>query len=199
MPRQFRNNRDQILPYMLFNPLLREYTETPQGFSRFDFYVPLLRFHGRMESIGYALQCGVFPSSDERLRRKGFRAMDRAWTTDLAMARAEHGPFNVEVDPATVSLFGRFLAECRDAGIEIVLVFSPEYYEGQGFVLNREELMSLYRGFASDYAIPFLNYSDDEICKNRVYFYNTTHMNSKGVAVFMEKLLRDLEEIFSST
>jgi tRNA A22 N-methylase len=50
----------------------------------------------------------------------------------------------------------------------------------------------LYARYSKKYNIPFLDYSDDEICYKKEYFYNASHLNKTGSDLFMQKFIRDL-------
>ncbi len=57
-------NADQFLPYMLFNNLIKHYVESYQGYSLFDSYLPIVRFHGRRDAIFQAVK-NSFVSVDD--------------------------------------------------------------------------------------------------------------------------------------
>lgn len=71
-------------------------------------------------------------------------------------------------------------------------LFTPEYIEGQAFVAGRDEIITLYEEIAKKRDILFLNYSDDQICKQKKYFYNASHLNKNGAELFTNKLIKDL-------
>src|SRR5688572_21527084 len=58
-------NLDQFLPYMLFNNELRHYLDPFEGFSFFDFYIPLFRYYGKTKAIKYASKSSF--RSEERV------------------------------------------------------------------------------------------------------------------------------------
>src|SRR5262249_19088785 len=104
-------------------------------------------------------------------------------------------PYKLFLDQWQIELMDRFIGECRSMGIDVVLLYSPEYIEHQHVVINRGEIMELYRQLAAKYNIPFLDYSNDEICSRKELFYDSLHLNVNGTTVFSEKLASKLKEI----
>jgi hypothetical protein len=125
-------------------------------------------------------------------RRNGYVAMDTKWNDDFDNARKKLGTYNILIDSSTIILFDKFLADCSSDNIKIILVYSPEFIDGQNFVKNRNEIIELYARYSKKYNIPFLDYSDDEICYKKEYFYNASHLNKTGSDLFMQKFIRDL-------
>jgi hypothetical protein len=75
----------------------------------------------------------------------------------------------------------------------LVLVYTPKYIEGQKYIENRSEVMSIYNNFAQKYDLLLLDYSNDEISFDRSLFYNTSHLNKTGANLFTTKLAHDLK------
>lgn len=185
---------DQFLPYMLYNRELEKWIKSYKGFSHYDYNIPLVRYYGQFKAIGSAIKTAVYqePSNTDSLRYKGFISKNLAWNDDLVKARRAYPNYMVKVDSASVKLFDQYLNECRAEGIPVVLVYSPEYIEGQDFVKNRDEVMGVFKFFAAKYNIPFLDYSDDPISHKQEYFYNASHLNGIGAAFFTNRLIHDM-------
>jgi len=54
----------------------------------------------------------------------------------------------------------------------------------QRLTLNREEVMDVYRSIAAESGIPFWDFSTATFCEDRNYFYNSQHLNARGVDLF---------------
>jgi hypothetical protein len=54
--------------------------------------------------------------------------------------------------------------------------------------------MGVFADFGKKYDIPYLDYSNDTMSFNKVYFYNSTHMNIRGAELFSKKLVMDLKK-----
>ncbi|HLN53761.1 MAG TPA: hypothetical protein VK212_08630 [Lentimicrobium sp.] len=185
---------EQFLPYMLYNRDLEKWIGSYQGFTHYDFNIPLIRFYGQYKAITKAFQTALkeTPSNDS-LKYKGFMSKNLIWNDDLVKARKRFPDFRIQIDKASVELFDKYLMECKQSGIHVILVYSPEYIEGQNFVKNRNEIISMFSVFAAKYNIPFLDYSNDSISFNKSYFYNASHLNGKGAAIFTSKFIHDMK------
>jgi len=102
--------------------------------------------------------------------------------------------YEAKLDPKLVDLFDTFLVECKEKEIEVILVYTPEYLEGQSFVKNRTEIITLFENFSEIHKVPFLDYSGNEICTKKEYFYNASHLNKTGAELFTNILINDLSE-----
>jgi hypothetical protein len=107
-----------------------------------------------------------------------------------AQVKAES--LTIDIDSSMIQKLEQFINECQENGIRLTLVYSPEYIEGQAFVKNRNEIISIYQYLAHQYNVPFLDYSNDTISKQKQFFYNSEHLNKKGSELFTKKLIYDL-------
>ena len=188
-------NLDQFLPYMFYNNQMIKYLKIHQGFSFFDYYIPLLRFSGNTSAIYRSFKNAIVPNQQQLWRNKGFKGMERTWTSDLIKAREKMTFFTAHIDTDLKNLLISFLLECKSKNIQIIFVYTPEFIEGQNFVENREDIISFYEHLASEYNLPFLDYSNDDLCSNKSYFYNASHLNKRGATIFTNKLITDLKPI----
>lgn len=190
---------EQFLPYMLWNSTIRSFTSSYVGYSTMEYYLPLIRYSGKMEAlklIGKSMAHGLRP--DPRFRHQGYLGMDRQWAADLERAKSELAGYTIRIDPPSVRLFERFIQECRTLGIRLILVYAPEHVSGQQYITNRSALVQRYQDVAARHQLPFLNFSGDSICLDRRLFYNATHLNRTGATLFTRKLAgmlkRDVKE-----
>ena len=87
------------------------------------------------------------------------------------------------------------IKRCKKKNIKLVFTIAPEFYKGQDYMLNRDEVINRYKTTLQKYNLPLLDYSEDTISYQQKYFYNTTHMNNKGADVFSEELGKDINKI----
>lgn len=187
---------EQFLPIMLWNTDVYDYTHDYKGFDRCDYFVPLVRYAGQAQSlkriVGVAM--GTSPTA---VRHKGFAGRDLVWNDDLEKAQANKEKYTIRFDSPTINLFERFLQECDEQDITVILVYTPEYIDGQHFIANRDVLMQYYRKTARKNGIHFLDFSQDAICFDQSLFYNANHLNSRGADAFTQKLIIHLKTILS--
>lgn len=187
-------NINQFLPYVLkYKNDLKKPLLSFDGFDQFDFEVPLIRYYGNFVVVGQLLS-SLRHNNPMEGRERGFKGQKSSWNGDLDRAKAKFASMEVKIDNETTKLFRQYLSNCKKNGIRVVLVYSPEYIEGQEFISNRSRIIKLYQQLSREYEIPFIDFSNDEICLEKQYFYNATHMNSKGADLFTEKLIKVMKE-----
>lgn len=185
-------NYTQVLPFMLGDRFLYEHTKNYIGFSAPEYFIPLLRYAGESTALASSLSVLIPGANKEKLRYRGYEGRDEHWNKDFENAKSEYGQMELTIEPESRDLFLRFLKECQDDRIEVILVFSPVYVEGQQFIKNRKEIMNFYRDTAESFDISFLDYSSSDICLHKDYFYNSTHLNKTGAELFSHELATDL-------
>jgi hypothetical protein len=180
----------QFLPYMLWNENIKKYTSSFNGFNYYDYYVPLIRYMGRIKKISSILRMNQ--KLGKKYRVKGYKGIERDWNEDATKAQFAMEHYEISMDESIVALFNQFLIECRTKKVQVILVYTPEYIDGQKPVINRNEVLNKLNDFSKKYNLLFLDYSKDELCLQKTYFYNSSHLNKKGAEIFTAKLGRDL-------
>tara|TARA_B110000971_G_scaffold221949_1_gene271808 strand:- start:12618 stop:13556 length:939 start_codon:yes stop_codon:yes gene_type:complete len=182
-------NSSQFLPYLRTNkddlkePLLKF-----KGFNKYDFVLPLIRYYGNFSVLKEVL----LSSSNSTNRVKGFEAHAKKWNSDLLNAKKKYKSLKVKIDTTTLNLFKEFVKKNKAEEIEVILVYSPEYIEGQEFISNRDSIINLYKKISDENKISFIDFSNDSISYKKEYFYNATHLNKKGANLFTQKLIDTL-------
>jgi hypothetical protein len=137
---------------------------------------------------------GLFkPSTVQIDEFKGYVPQYLTWNKDFDRFKAQN-PSGVRwiPDPRKIQTLVDLLEICRKNEIKVILVHSPEYLETQEFFHNRDETLQTFRGIASRFQVPFWDYSDDPMCGNRAYFYNSQHLNYAGASVFSKSIAQRL-------
>lgn len=185
-------NYQQFLPYLLWNHTLFNKLDSYTGLSLIDCNIPLVRYFADWRVLDALIRIGL--NIDDNPRRvKGYMGRERIWNDDFKKAKSSIGSYEIVLDSSSVRLFENFIIECQNNEIKLVLVYSPEYIEGQSFVKNRKAIMELYNFFAQKYNLVFLDYSNADICKQRKYFYNSQHLNNDGSKIFTNMMIKDLK------
>lgn len=184
---------NQFLPYMLWNENIINSTSSYKGFSFQDYYFPLLRYYGKMRGVNSVLKLTTNGSPQKSYRDYGYRGMEQEWNNDLAKAKLISNKYSIKVDSSSVNLFEQFLLECKSNQMSVILVYTPEYIEGQNFVSNRGEVLNIYNDFSKKYNLLFLDYSKDALSQDKEFFYNASHLNKKGAELFTKNLSQDIK------
>jgi hypothetical protein len=183
----------QFLAY-LDDPFLRQNLAQYQYFTWFDHALPLVRYRGEPATLrqGTLQLLGLRSSASGKV--KGYQGQDQTWDP-AAWAKYLAGNPNgttYAIAPALESGLEEFLRQSREEGILVVLVYPPEFIEAQPLTANRAEIMGIYTRLADKYGFPLLDYSDDPICLDTQYFYNSQHMNARGAEKFSAEFAADL-------
>lgn len=186
---------DQFLPYMLYNKNITEFTSSYTGYKQYDYYLPLIRYAGMTDALHTVLKIAGNDQRLEKYRNKGFRGMDKVWSDDFDKAKRKSQSIKLALHEPSLELFENFINEAKQLGIRLVLVYCPEYIEGQAYVSNRSDLINLFTDYARKHNLVFLDYSNDEICTDKNMFYNAMHLNSTGADLFSKKLAHDLKRL----
>lgn len=188
---------EQFLPYLLFNENVRQYTANYENrFSKFDFYLPLIRYAGKSRSLTKSLQnIFISPTTTVKNKYKGFAGLPNEWSEENDRKFHKKIFYEIQLSERSVQLFEQFIKECKDSGISVALVYSPEYIEIQQYETNRDQVMDYYRQIAIKNQMYFLDYSKDELSLRKENFFDSNHLTGKAANLFSEKLAIDLRQL----
>jgi hypothetical protein len=105
--------------------------------------------------------------------------------------------YHILLDTSSIKRFDHFIEECKTGNIALVLVYTPEYIEGQKFVKNRSEIIGLFKKIAITHDLLFFDYSNSPLSYERKNFYNASHLNAAGADSYSKILASDLKTIIS--
>ena len=88
--------------------------------------------------------------------------------------------------------FERMLELARNKGIPVIVYLTPEYHEVLEYSPSRHKVVSYYQETVTAADQTFLTYDDDPLCRDRLNFYNTSHLNRDGAGRFAPLLARDI-------
>jgi hypothetical protein len=183
-------NDVQFLPYILLSKDFYEALKGYEGFGYFDFHLPLLRYTGKSDALMEFLKTmRVSKNKLKSLRIRGYQGMEAKWNNDLEKAKKKNKNYYVKFDKNTIESFNNYLSKLNKTNIRIVLVYPPEYIDGQNYVQNRKEVIDTFQYFSKKYNVPFYDFSFDSLSYQKKYFYNASHLNKDGSEIFTKKLL----------
>ena len=188
-------NADQFLPYMLYNKEMEDAIIGYKGYTDSDFKIPLLRYYGKRDAIFNVMSFCLNPSNNPVKRIKGYEAVtDLSWHNDLDKAKKKMKFYQVKIDTVTINLFEKYLADCNKEGVKMLLLYTPEFIDGQRFTNNREEVINIFKQMSDKYNVPFFDYSNDSMSFQKKYFFNAEHLNILGADLFTQKLIDTLKQ-----
>ena len=188
---------EQYIPY-LHDPIIHKAVKDNNIFGDKDFYIPLYKYtHTRttkMMILDGALNC--LKNTYGPGIKENYAPPKEPWDqTFWSFKKQNIQGIRSEIDPLSKANFDFFLEYCKAEKIKVIFVYSPEYFELQKMVTNRDSIISIFKNYATKYNIPFLNYSNNSICFDTLNFVNSLHMNIVGVNKFSPILANDLKKI----
>ena len=133
--------------------------------------------------------CSLLGSHANELESSGFDPRDVKWGEDFASFRAMFPKgVEAEVTPRGEQAMDELVSVCRQAGIQLILVYSPEYYEMQKLTHNRRDIFGKFEHLATQPGVLFWDFSNSGICTNQDFFYNSQHLNRQGAEAFTADL-----------
>lgn len=188
--------REQYLPYLRNDKALYNEIADRESFIWADRYLPLARYAGYHETIKEGLGMPAKMARPKNIDH-GYIATDKAWDGTAFQAIDTLG---FTVNDEAVEIFDRYLQQCKQEGIAVVMVYAPFYIGATEKMGSAADTMfSLYQGFADKYGYPILNYTYDSISYDTLNFYNASHLNRRGAEQFSLKLARDIKELLSQS
>ena len=183
---------NQYTPFMLWNSTLYSALKEYKHTDVWEFILPLYRYRDQTywkDQIARSKKEKV--GKDGLFRDEGFKSYNRKWNVDWAKLEKKNSDFDVRDYP----LLEQLIQRCQQENIQLIFTIAPEYYKGQPYMLNRDEVINRYKTTLKKYDLPLLDYSNDSISYQQKYFYNTTHLNNKGAEAFSRALAQDLKAL----
>ena len=173
---------------------VRNITKLYKGFSYIDYHLPFFRY------FGYPIEIieGILSSLNIHISAsplyKGYRSHDMPWDRSFdKFKKTNKNGIDISLDKVTCDLFEDYIKNCKNNNIMVFLVYPPTYHKFKRYVNNREKLLAYYTKVSLKYNVPFLDFSQDELSKNKKYFYNSQHLNKEGSEIFTQKLAEEIK------
>lgn len=188
-------NPDQFLPYLFWNSKLEKTINNYDTFTWYDYKIPLIRFYGKFTALKTIFSLILHPKNNPILRIKGFKGNISIWNNDFEKAKIKLGKYKTEINKELKSDFENFIKKFQLKNIKIILIYSPEYIDGQKFIINRNESVQIFKSLAKKYNLTYLDYATDLICFDKKYFYNASHLNKTGAEFFTAKVTDTIQKL----
>lgn len=89
----------------------------------------------------------------------------------------------------SLKVLNDIVADCKKNKIKVYFIWSPTYYESNAYqLLNKKYVDSVLKCISKRNNIDYLNFSNDTLCLDKKYFYNSAHLNKNGATVFSKKI-----------
>lgn len=189
-------NYQQFLPYLSDDDIKSAAKGYKGEFGASQYYFPMFKYNGNMDLAATGFLEFFNLAESRRVSVKGYREQDLKWDGSFETFKKKFpGGYTHSFDSEVVKEFDAYLNFCRQNDIKVILAFSPEYFELQPLLVNREEIMNVFRDISKKHNIPFLDYSNHPIAFDKTYFYNSEHLTKQGAEQFSEVLGQDLKKL----
>ncbi|MBR5176953.1 MAG: hypothetical protein IKW89_13665 [Bacteroidales bacterium] len=186
-----QHQSEQFFPLVYDREMRRELKRV--GYGSGDLNLPMYRFFGYQQVIKNglleALHLKHYVSSPAY---KGHRPEDGKWDgTELRKKKIEE----IVMDESRKAMFEAYLNRCKEDSIQVVLVYSPMYFEAREKMKGLDSARACFSEMARRYGCIYLDYLDDPICRDSANFCVSVHMNPGATAAFARRLGRDLDSL----
>jgi hypothetical protein len=188
--------KNQFSPYFNDNEIFKDVV-TFKGVTSRDKYIPLIKYSGEIKhviqgTVNYLTQDKLFKSK----LKNGYFGRDWGWDNSFDLFKKENpnGVTN-KLSEKTILRFKLYLDWCVKNNIIVVLVNPPSYKESQDYIINYDEILSLYKKYSNNETIYFIDYSNFYLCYSKEYFYNSQHLNKKGSELFSKDISLKIQKI----
>lgn len=124
----------------------------------------------------------------------GFNPRSKKWTDDFERMKANNpNGVHFDIEPAGIRVVEDLIQVCRQKGIQLILVYSPEYIEMQSLTSNRAQVFGLFHELADRSDVPLWDYSDWKYAGDQDLFQNSQHLNAAGAAIFSDDVANRLK------
>jgi hypothetical protein len=186
---------ENFLPYAT-DTLVDRATSRYQGsFSFPEKYFPLFKYNNHFDLIAKGLKIYFGGVDEPNGAYKGYYAHKGVWDSSFErFGDANPDRYYKERSPEIIHEFETYLKYCKDNDIQLVMIFTPMYYEHLKLINNLDKIKDMFRGYSQQYSFPFLDYSSDTLCLSKEYFFDSQHLNKKGSTIFSYTLANDLKQ-----
>lgn len=185
--------KEQYYPYMndsLVKPYLDLY-----GFSWAEKHIPMYRYRGdyKLMAIGLGELFHIWHDRKGNYY-KGYANQNTKWEGQNLDYVLSMGKIKGQCEPKAVNLLEQLLQETKRKEIPVIFVYAPLYKKLKDN-LEEEKTRKAYQDLTQRYEIPFLDFSEINICADTNYFMNGHHVNEKGAKIFSFLLAQSIDSL----
>lgn len=186
--------REQFLPYLHDKNLWRA-TKSTEGFTLADRLLPCWRYLGYQKLLKQLfIEKKQLKDYSDPLH-KGFHGFHKHWS---GKALSNVHSVSYDKNPAIIQQYKDFVKDCKQSGIQVVMVISPFYIGGTRKMQDAGGMQRMFQKIAAECNVPLLDYTYDELSFDTAYFYNTMHLNDIGADIFSRKVANDIRTLSES-
>jgi len=186
-------NQEQYAPFLDYGIIYEEIKELLPDAVLYK-YFPFYEYIKHEDLLDDGLKARSGEVLKSRRQPNGFRPTTRKWDGKFEDLKEQYpNGRNLEIEKDSIEYLREIIDVVTDYGVEIVLVYTPEYYENQTLTTNRRQITDVYLSVAKNKGISYLDYSNDNITQDRDNFYNSQHLNAFAASDFSKIFSQDIK------
>lgn len=159
--------------------------------------IPLYKYRGLRSSfiLGLKSYFGLINNTKSAFYH-GYAEVNKEWDNSFEEFKSSHKEIIYSWDKMQFGFnyLRNLIQECKNKNIDLILAYAPMYIERQEITPQKETVDSIFSEMAASNNIQFWDYSKDSVCFNKEYFYNSSHLNTKGSKIFSRHFAGDLKK-----
>jgi hypothetical protein len=184
----------QYLPY--FNtPEYDNVAETIDDDYYFEKFIPIYKYRGFemniINQIKSLKQASLCPKNVNGYAEHNISWIEKDYINFKKITQENKTKPNFELKNYSqgLSALNEIIDDCKINKIKVFFVWSPSFYEHQKYLpYNKKNINEILKNLAKKNNINYYNYTEDSLCKKKEYFYNSAHLNKKGVLLFSKSI-----------
>ena len=186
--------KETFIPYINHKIVKNNLQEIDRNI-RYEYFLPMYKYRGYSNLFETSLK-GYLQNKDEfkTHRINGYSGSPTEWNGEFERSKDILQNRLEKIDPDAIN-YGLdqlkvFINEIKEENIFLALIWSPEYVERMQM---EEPLLSDVKAqikkLSDSYDfVYFWDFTSDELCLSKVYFYDSYHLNDKGATIFSKKV-----------
>lgn len=191
-------NKSQYMPFLNNETLYSQLSNFDNEMWKYK-HLPFYDFLLYRDNMYDAAQTLLGEELENRRQDNGYRPTNRKWdgSFDEFKKRYPEG-INVGIEKEFIDYLEQLVEVAQSTGADVILVYTPEYFENQELTKNRREVIEQFEMIADKYEIRFFNYSDSSMTQDKGNFYNSQHLKSHAAEKFSSEVGDRLRKTISS-
>lgn len=186
-----QHQSEQFFPLVYDRMMRGELKNLGYGFGELN--IPMFRMYGYQQVIKNGLlEAMHLKHYVSRPAYKGHRPEYGLWDdSELRKMSID----TIRPNPSVVLHFEEYLEQCKADSINVVLVYSPMYYEARQKLIGLDSLRTYFANTAERLGIKYLDFLDTPITLDSNNFVVAVHMNPTTTKEFTKLFCTDLDSL----
>ncbi|MFH7018748.1 hypothetical protein [Flavobacterium sp. FlaQc-47] len=187
-------NKFQYLPYLNRGEYIAVAKDLDSDYY-FEKYIPIYKYRGYEVNIYQqirSLKTSFFcPKNKDGYIENDINWIEKDYLNFKKMVEDDKlkDNFNYDEYKKGFKVLNEIMSDCKRHNIKVFFVWSPSYFESDLYMPNNKKCIDkILSKISKQNNIAYYNFLKDSICLKKENFYNSSHMNKKGVAIFSKKI-----------